>query len=338
MNLRPRLFHIPRLAILTCLSFTFVVRAGAASTSQQLSLQEYIFELDKCSAILASSGNNPAVLRTLRMSLPGQWIVSVGNQSYAVSADWLADGLARAETARHGDSTALEQSQQQIAVHREAAQSLAAPASPQSLDESRAKLNHILSGKQFQAIHGPTWFELLRARFYDWVWRQLTKLFGRLRGGRAIGNVIAWSVIALAAILLIVWAVRASRRAGARAEMDLRGAAGPGKDSVFWLREARESAARGDYRAAIHAAYWAAIARLEEMKSLPADRSRTPRESLRMIRRESAEYAPLSQLTRRFELVWYGYRSADSADWSDAMKQLETLGCLRSSTPAISAS
>jgi Domain of unknown function (DUF4129) len=338
MNLRPRLLRIPRLAILTCLSFTFVVRAGAASTSQQLSLQEYIFELDKCSALLASSGNNPAVLRTWRMSLPGQWIVNVGNQTYTVSTDWLTDGLARTETARHGDATSLEQTRQQIAVHRNAAEALSTASSPQTLDESRAKLNHILAGKAFQAIHGPTWFEVLRARFYDWVVRQLQKLFGRLRGGRVIGNVIAWTVIALAALLLILWAVRATIRTGARPEMDLRGAAGPGRDSPYWLREARDAAARGDYRAAIHAAYWAAIARLEEMKSLPEDRSRTPRESLRLIRRESAEYAPLSQLTRRFELVWYGYRSANSADWSDAMQQLETLGCLRSSTPAISAS
>lgn len=338
MNLRPRSQHIIRFPVLIFLVLPLFARAHGATTSQQLSLQEYIFELDKCSALLASSGNNPAVLRTLRMALPSQWIVSVRNQTYTVSTDWLADGLARTETARRGDSTALQQTQQQIAVHRDAAQALAAPASPQTLDRSRARLNRILEGREFQAIHGPTWFDMLRARVYDWISRQLEKLFGRFRGGRALGNVIAWIVIALAALLLIFWAVRASMRTGARPEMDLRGAAGPGKDSVFWLREARDAAARGDYRAAIHAAYWAAIARLEEIKALPEDRSRTPRESLRLIRRESAEYAPLTQLTRRFELVWYGYRSADSADWSDAMKQLETLGCLRSSTPAISAS
>lgn len=329
---------MPWPAILTCLLIACVARTPATPASQQLSLQEYIFELDRCSAVLASSGNNPAAVRTLRLSLPGQWIVNVGNQTYTVSTNWLTDGLARTETAHRGDPAALQQTQQQIAVHREAAQALATPASLRTLDESRAKLNRILAGKQFQAIHGPTWFEVLRARFYGWVLRQLAKLFGRLRGGRVIGNVVAWTVIALAALLLIVWAVRASMRTGVRPELDLRGAAGAGRDSRYWLREAGEAAERGDYRAAIHAAYWAAITRLEEMRSLPEDRSRTPRESLRLIRRESAEYAPLSQLTRRFELVWYGYRPADLNDWSDAMQQLETLGCLRSSTPAISGS
>ncbi len=78
--------------------------------------------------------------------------------------------------------------------------------------------------------------------------------------------------------------------------------------------------------------------RLEEVHRLPQDRARTPREALRLIRRESADYAPLAQLTRRFELVWYGYRAATETDWSDAMEQLEKLGCLPSSMPAIAAS
>jgi len=338
MILRPNAFRLLQLATADVVFLAIVGRSGAESNSQQLSLQEYIFQLDKCSAVLASSGSNPAVIRTMRMSLPARWVVSARNQSFSVSTNWLADGLARAETARPGDSAALQQTQQQIAAHRDAAQALAASISAPILNEPRAKLNRILDGKEFGAIHGPTWFELLRQRFYDWLWRQLDKLSLHFRAGHAISNAFAWFVVALAALLLIVWAVRASIGSGARSEMDLRGAAGPGRDSPFWLREAREAAARGDYRAAIHAAYWAAIARLEELKSLPEDRSRTPRETLRLIRRESSEYAPLSQLTRRFELVWYGYRSASPSDWSDAVQQLETLGCLRSSTPAISAS
>ena len=75
--------------------------------------------------------------------------------------------------------------------------------------------------------------------------------------------------------------------------MDLSGATPVGRDWRRWLREAKEAAGRGDYRAAIHAAYWAAMVRMEEMKTLPEDRSRTPRESLRLIDRGSAAYAPL---------------------------------------------
>ena len=117
--------------------------------------------------------------------------------------------------------------------------------------------------------------------------------------------------------------------------MDLSGAVAAGQDWRYWAREARAAAERGDYRAAIHAAYWTAVAQLEETRLLPEDRSRTPRESLRLVERGHAAYAPLAQLTRRLEFTWYGFRSATPEDWDDAKKQLEALECLRSSTHAI---
>jgi len=126
--------------------------------------------------------------------------------------------------------------------------------------------------------------------------------------------------------------------AAARSQLDLSGATPAGRDWHYWAGEARLAAARGNYRAAIHAAYWTAVAQLEENRLLPGDRSRTPRESLRLLQRGSAAFGPLAQLTRRFELTWYGYKTATSADWDDAMKQLEMLECLRSSTRAIASS
>ena len=105
-----------------------------------------------------------------------------------------------------------------------------------------------------------------------------------------------------------------------RSQIDLRGAAPPGGDWRHWAAEARTAAERADYRTAIHAAYWTAVARLEENHLLHEDRSRTPRESLRLIEAANAAYAPLSHLTRRFELNWYGYRVATSNDWADAIR------------------
>lgn len=330
---------IARLAVVFALTLGQWICARAASASNQaVTLQEYVSTLDRCSATLASSGNNSTAIRNLRMSLPDQWTVSAGNQSYTVSAEWLSAGLARVETAKHDPGLEVRLIQEQIAAHREAGQQLARAESSRNLDESKAQLNRILAAKEFQAIHGPTWWDLMMGRVWDWIRRQFEKLSGRLSPTHSIGNVIAWTVIVIVGLLLLVWAVRATSRMATRPEMDLRGANATGQDSAYWLRQAREAAARDDFRAAIHAAYWAAIARMEEAKLLTENRSRTPRESLRLVRRESAEYAPLLQLTRRFELIWYGYRAADSADWSDAVKELENLGCLRSSTPAISAS
>lgn len=313
-------------------------RTLAESEAQAISLQDYVSQMERCSAFVGNPGSDPAGLRTLRLSLPKQWAIQDGDQKYVVDSDWLSADLAKAAAALHKDAAVLQQVRQDIDAHRDAARALAESTSLQNLGDSKSKLDRILGAKEFQTAHGPTWLESLRARIYDWIARQWEKLRAKLPRSGSIGNAIAWAVIALVTFVLLVWLVRTSIRDGGRPRMDLRGASAAGQDSAYWLRRARAAAASGDYRSAIHAAYWAGIARLEEAKLLTEDRSRTPRESLRLIRRERSEYEPLSQLTRRFELVWYGYRAAGSADWNDAVQQLETLGCLRSSTPATSAS
>jgi hypothetical protein len=323
------------LSTLAALPREAVCQSASSPTSQQsLSLNEYLAELDRCSAVLNSSASNPGALHDLRVSLPAEWKVSAGNTSYSVATQWLSSPLAQIEKNPSGSGDALAGLRQKLDTYREAAHALETSAPPQDLAQSRAKLNTILSAREFRGQQGPSWLDALKARIWSWIIRHLERLFGGLGRAKSIGNIVAWTVIVLACLLLLFWTVRFLMRTGPRSEMDLSGATPLKRDWHRWLQDARDAAARGDYRAAIHAAYWAAIVRMEETNSLPEDRSRTPRESLRLIQKESAEYAPLLQLTRRFELVWYGYRSATDADWSDAVRQLETLGCLRSSTPA----
>jgi hypothetical protein len=312
--------------------------ASPASSQQSLSLPEYISELDRCSAILNNPGSNAAAFHELRMTLPPNWKVNAGEAHYSVSTTWLTGALASIEKNPGANHDALEQLRQKLQAYRNAAQAANSPLAPQNLAQSRTRLNSILSAREFRGQRGPSWLDVMKARFWSWILRQLDRIFGRIGRPKSIGNFVAWTVVTLACLLLLFWVLRFLMRAGTRSEMDLSGATPVNRDWHRWLRDARAAAARGDYRVAIHAAYWAAIVRMEETRSLPEDRSRTPRESLKLIRRESAEYPPLLQLTRRFELVWYGYRSATAADWSDAVQQLETLGCLRSSTPATSGS
>ncbi|HEY6465386.1 MAG TPA: DUF4129 domain-containing protein, partial [Candidatus Acidoferrales bacterium] len=103
-------------------------------------------------------------------------------------------------------------------------------------------------------------------------------------------------------------------------------------DSREWVRDAVAAADSGDYREAVHCAYWAAVARLEELKFLRRDRSRTPRESLRLLSAHTDERTSLQKMTGHFELIWYGYRPASAADWSEAKLLLEKCGCLAAST------
>ncbi len=316
----------------------FCQSASSVPPQQSLSLQEYVAELDRCSAVLNASPTNPAAIHELRTTLPANWAVTEGETQYSVSTAWLTGALAGIEKNPGANGETLADIRDKLQTYREAAQAMQSSAASQNLGRSRTRLNSILSAREFRGQRGPTWLDALKARVWSWIVRQLERIFGRLGGSKTIGNIVAWTVIILASLVVLIWMVRFLMRAGSRAEMNLRGATPVNRDWHRWLRDARAAAGRGDYRAAIHAAYWAAIVRMEETNTLPEDRSRTPRESLRLIRQESPDYAPLLQLTQRFELVWYGYRSATDADWSDAMQQLETLGCLRSSTIAISGS
>lgn len=306
----------------------------ASSTQRALTLQEYIAELDRCSQALSVSVGDKTALRNLRISIPDNWTVQEGNTTYTVSTEWLEQAVARIESDPAANKNLATAILKKLAAYREAGRSMQESEGAEMAETSRATLNQILAAKEFRSEHGPSWLDVQKARLYDWLARHILALLGRMGRARTIGNVIAWSVIALAGLLLLFWTVGASTGRGSQAAMDLRGATSPPRNWHYWLREAREAAARGDHRSAIHAGYWAAITQLEETRALPEDRSRTPRESLRLIEKASSSYAPLLNLTRRFELVWYGYRSATAADWSDAMQQLETLGCLRSSTPA----
>jgi hypothetical protein len=314
--------------------------ASSPSNGQALSVREYVAELDRCSAVLNGSQRDGVAIRQLREELPSEWTVKDGSQTFTVKTGWLAGALAVFESNAKPGTPVVKEARERLAALRQTAEGLADSSrrSTPDLTKSRAQLDHILNTKEFQSgAHGPSWLDTLKARIYSWIWDHLEKLFKHIGVSRSISSMIAWILVAVSFLVLAFWAVRFFVR-GSAPGMDIKGASRPGHDWRDWLREARGAAERGDYRAAIHAAYWAAVARLEDTNLLPQDRSRTPRESLRLIRQESAEYAPLAQLTRRFELVWYGYRVATATDWGDAMEQLERLGCLRSSTPAIAAS
>jgi hypothetical protein len=98
---------------------------------------------------------------------------------------------------------------------------------------------------------------------------------------------------------------------------------------------ARDAAGRGDYRMAVHCAYWAGIARLQDLGALAPDRAKTPREYLRALEKSkwivpesvATRQQALALLTSRLEKIWYGYQIATEADFRDSLAQLETLGC-----------
>jgi Domain of unknown function (DUF4129) len=335
--------HIVRFVLLLLIAgiFPLALRSRPAdlpATGKEISLQEYIAELR--AATVALDDGSPTTIHNFRLSLPSEWIVTMDNQSISVKTDWLVTALFIEESQSPAASNheQVRQARQRLNALRESAEALLAPPAGADLAQAHGQVDRILRGREFQGSHEPSWLDKFKARVYAWISRQLEKLFGRMGISTSVGNTIAWILVTIIGLLLTFWVVRSMLAAAARSELDLQDAAPAGHDWRYWANVARSAAGRGDYRAAIHAAYWTAVAQLEENRLLPGDRSRTPRESLGLLERGSAAYAPMAHLTRRFELTWYGYRAATSADWNDAVKHLEAIECLRTSTRAIASS
>jgi hypothetical protein len=85
---------------------------------------------------------------------------------------------------------------------------------------------------------------------------------------------------------------------------------------------ARQAADSGDHRQAIRCAYWAAIAWLQDNRALPANLTHTPRECVRIVKRE-----PLNSLTTGLERFWYAGQPPGPEDVQESFRQLEALGC-----------
>ena len=328
-----------RIARLVAYLLVWVLLLGAAAKAsaapapaQELTVAQYLSELRTASDVL--NGKDVDAIHKLRSALPSMWIVRTRVQRFEVQTDWLVSALLMEEKDPKANAQQLQEHRQHLAALIETAEELAAPDTEQDLQGSRAKAERILSAPEFQGSHEPSWLDKLKAKIRDWIARQLEKIFSRVGIPASVGNVVAWVLLALVGGLLALWTVRALIARASRAEMDLSGAAPAGKDWRYWAAEARSAAGRGDYRSAIHAVYWASVGQLEESGMLPVDRSRTPRESLRLMPQAKPAFAPFSDLTRRFEMTWYGYYPATEVDWNEAMQKLESIRCLNSSMPA----
>ncbi len=308
--------------------------APPAPAPPVLDLPAYAASLEQWQAGVAGLEAQPESAAGLRQSLPPSVSVQAGQERIEVSTGWLRASVEEFEKAPAKRVRISSDIQQRLALMRREARALEAAAAP-PLPGAREKLNEILSRREFRAVRPPNWADRLVQRIALWLARVLERLFGGFRGVMGGGELLVWVVIALALSLLVLWLKRALESA-ARGEalVHLEAAAPDRRSSTEWLREALAVAGRGDYRQALRAAYWAGIQRVEEAGVIKPDQARTPREHLRRVPQSYAHRPLVADLTRRFELTWYGYQAATAADFEQARAQLEQLGCLSTSKPA----
>jgi hypothetical protein len=187
--------------------------------------------------------------------------------------------------------------------------------------KERAVLAQVLAEREFRNLKKPEQGPSLLEKLSDRVNRFFAWLGSKHVHAAWIGRTLFWGFLALVAVGLAWALVQMERRWRIKLtpENDLPApGAASARDWQLWLNDAREAAARGAWREAIHFLYWAAISRLESKKLWPADRARTPREYLALVAADDPRKPRLGELTREFEWTWYGGRPAVERDYQRA--------------------
>lgn len=196
----------------------------------------------------------------------------------------------------------------------------AAQAKPDNAAQ-RAALEQVLAGREFQGLKRTSPGESLAEKIDNWLNSFFAGAAGL--GARApwLGRTVEGAFI-LAVCVGLVWGLlQMERRWRIRLTPESIGPAPQApsaRDWQVWLEDARNAAAAGLWRDAVHCVYWAAISHLESRRLWPADRARTPREYLALIAGEDPRRPGLTALTGSFERTWYGGRPAGEGEYRRA--------------------
>lgn len=312
---------VRRTCILICILLA-VTGAASATPGDDFTPDQYRAELDRlltASQQLNSPGTEtPDSLH----GLPHIWYVHIGDRDYDISTEGLT-----ADVRRYDTNKTLENAESiQVRLQSLRADLDGFERDTADISSQRSALSAILSRPEFRNVRGPGWLDRLKQRLLEF----LIHLLGRVFGSSAIptiGKYFVYALIGLAGFALLYVAYRSILGNEQVSEVVPKDVPVSAKEWTIWLSEARAAAAKGEWRDAVHLAYWAGISFLERQGCWKPDRARTPREYLRLMSAVGDERETLSALTRIFELTWYAKRDANEHTFSQTLAQLEKLGC-----------
>jgi hypothetical protein len=285
-------------------------------------LRQLAAVLDACKAQRSAAACNPKLVG------PDNY-VETAQGIRAVRFDWLRITLAEAVPgkvpAKQGDAA---DAQLAVAASRLAQDAGSAPEPTTSTAAARADLTSVLAMHRFQRYQqDPSLLDRARAALLQWLWKRLNSVAAY--GGRNpwIAHVLEGLAIAAPCVLLAWWVlVELRKQPGLPQRSEPVVAQAPSaREWQRWLEEAEKFARESHWREAIHHVYWAAISRLEAHGLWPADRARTPREYLALLREGHVLKPELRSLTRSFEVIWYGHRPASEEQYREAHARMEKL-------------
>ncbi len=310
--------------VIGCLA-VFAIPIFARQITATMSAEEYGAVLDRLRNAVehfdpATPGSAPQPASTL----PSTWRVTTPEHTYEVSADFLVRDLVAWQKAPDADRRATLLA----AIDRRRTDLREAMEEPRDRSSVHADVERILSAREFAGVHGPTWFDRLRASAVALLINLLRNLFGSSSIPTLTG-IVVYAIVALAGALVVALLLRTWRRD----PLAVTPAGAPDWPTPrSWqqaLDDAHAAALAGRWRDAVHAAYWCGIVFLETQGAWRPDPARTPREYVRLLPDGQPSRAALGALTRQMERVWYAALPAAADDFDRAIASLEQLGCRR---------
>ena len=335
------------LCVILFLSFVLAAHCAAGAARQDATLptaagsnvypdsSSFAAELQRIANAIEKEKDNLAGLGVLRKNLPSHWEINSGEQHYKLSAEPLNGLLREAEKGKNPKSIAGKAGEAAEWAF-DLANQAKAYAEPQTGGGSSARpvLERILSRREFGGVNGPSSWDLFRQRVIQWIENLLLRILGQIGRYPMGAKVLFWLLLVAVVVWLAVVLFRYWTRRATLDELQAPDSVAYVRTWQEWIQAAREAAARGDYREAVHSAYWAGISYLEDSELVRKDRTRTPREYMRLVSNSTQLVATgrktresLYALTVVLEQVWYGRRSASNQDFAQALQSVEALGC-----------
>ena len=294
---------------------------GQATPGQTLTVPEYRVELKKLRVDAEQLGDSGTVPESLERLGPS-WVVHTEQRDFHIATEGLRRDVRRYERDQSvANATAIRARIEEL--HHDI-DGFEPP--PVDISAQRSALNGILARREFSDVHGPNWMDRLKRWLFEIVFRLLRRLV-QSSAVPTVGKYFVYGLIGAAGLALLYLVYRSIFRDPEFADVIPSDLPISAKEWTIWLTEARAAAARGDWRDAVHLAYWAGISFLEREGFWKPDRARTPREYLRLISAQSEQRDTLASLTRIFELAWYAQRDVSEQTFSETLAELEKLGC-----------
>lgn len=328
MRCRTQLFTF--IILSSALLIPFGTAESAASPDRdikQVSVPQYQQDLERIYGQLQRLPEHPDDAGSLRDSIPDEYQVGTSSFTFHIDNSDLKYNLDRYIDADEDRAEILPEIELKLEAQIEGVKEFGRP--PDT--SARAKLDSILAGREYRNV-SKTQSPLLRLKDFavGWLIRLLRTFFRAAMAHPRVSRILLWTVIGVVTLGLIWWLYSLLRRT---THDEYKFPSGEGelarsyKRWQQWVLEARAAAERGDWREAVHLAYWSAISYLESSGAWKPDRARTPREYLRILPDASERREPLTELTRRFESTWYAQHPASPTDFEFSLSQLERIGC-----------